>query len=99
MSEQRKFRKFTARQKLEIVLASLRGDRSVLELCREQGIAEGLLRRWREQALEAAVERFDSGQERSLQAEQRRRIAGLERALGRKTSELAMAGKALAGWE
>jgi transposase len=99
LSEHRKYRKFTAKQKLEIVLASLRGERSVAELCREHGIAESLLRKWREQALEAAAERFESGQERSLQAEQRRRIAELERALGRKTYELEIAGKALAGWE
>ena len=65
LSEHRRYRKFTARQKLEIVLASLRGDRSVAELCREHGIAESLLRKWREQALEAAAERFESGQERS----------------------------------
>jgi len=29
LSEQRKYRKFAAQQKLEIVLAGLRGDRSV----------------------------------------------------------------------
>ncbi len=99
LSDNRKYRKFTTKQKLEIVLASLRGDRSVAELCREHDIAESLLRKWREQALEAAAERFESGQDRSLQAEQRRRIAQLERALGRKTYELELAGEALRGWE
>ena len=99
LSEHRKYRKFTAKQKLEIVLASLRGDRSVAEICREHGIAESLLGKWREQALEAAAERFESGQERTLQTEQRRRIAELERTLGKKTYELEIAGKALAGWE
>ena len=48
LSEHRKYRKFTAKQKLEIVLASLHGDRSVAELCREHQIAESLLRKWRE---------------------------------------------------
>jgi transposase len=99
LSEQRKYRKFTAKQKLEIVVASLRGDRSIAELCREHAIAESLLRKWREQALEAAADRFESGQERSLQEEQRRRIAQLERALGRKTYELEIAGKLLREWE
>jgi transposase len=99
LSEQRKYRKFTSKQKLEIVVASLRGDRSLVEICREHGIAESLLRKWREQALEAAAERFESGQERTLQGEQRRRIAELERTLGKKTYELEIAGKALAGWE
>jgi transposase len=40
LSEQRKYREFAAKQKLAIVVASLRGDRSVAELCREYGIAE-----------------------------------------------------------
>ena len=99
LSEQRRYRKFTAKQKLEMVVASLRGDRSVAELCREHAIAESLLRKWRDQALEAAAERFESGQERTLQEEQRRRIAQLERALGRKTYELEIAGKLLREWE
>jgi transposase len=42
LSEQRKYRAFTAKQKLKIMVASLRGDRSVAELCREHGIAESL---------------------------------------------------------
>jgi hypothetical protein len=46
-----------------------------------------------------AAERFASGQDGSLQAEQRRRITQLERALGRKTYELEIAGEALRGWE
>ena len=50
MSDTRKYRKFTAQQKTEIVLASLRGPKSMAELCREHDIADSLLRKWREQA-------------------------------------------------
>jgi transposase len=99
LSDKRKYRKFTAKQKVELVLASLRGDRSVAEICREHEISEALLRRWRDLMIEAAAERYQDGQERTLQAEQRRRIAQLERALGRKTYELEIAGEALRGWE
>ena len=42
MSEQRKYRSWTAQQKIEIVLAGLRGDRSVKEVCREHEISETL---------------------------------------------------------
>lgn len=48
-------------------------------------ISEALLRRWRDQMVEAGTERYEQGQDRSLAAEQRRRIRELERALGRKT--------------
>jgi transposase len=88
LSETRKYRKFTPQQKLELVMASWRGERSIAELCREHDISESLLRRWREQVLEAGMERFAAGEQRSQGAEQRRRIAELERALGRKTYEL-----------
>ena len=99
MSDRRKYRKFTVAQKAELVLASFRGDRSIAEICREHDISETLLRRWRDQMIEAGMERFQAGQERSLAAEQRRRIAQLERTLGKKTMELEIAGKLLRDWE
>ena len=42
LSEQRKYRSWTAQQKIEIVLAGLRGDRTVKEVCREHAISETL---------------------------------------------------------
>ena len=99
LGETRKYRKVTPQQKLELVMASWRGERSIAELCREHDISESLLRRWREQALEAGMERFAAGEQRSQGAEQRRRIAELERALGRKTYELEIAGTLLRDWE
>jgi len=99
LSENRRYRKFTAQQKLELVLASWRAPKSVAELWREHDISESLLRRWRDQVLEAGAERFAAGEQRSEAAEQRKKIAELERALGRKTYELEVAGKLLRDWE
>jgi transposase len=99
LSDKRKYRKFTAKQKVELALVSFRGDRSIAEICREHDISESLLRRWRDQMIDAAAERFADGQDRSVAAEQRRRIAELERALGKKTYELEVAGKLLRDWE
>jgi transposase len=42
LSEKRIYRKFTAKQKAEIVLAGLRGDRPGRGVCREHEIAETL---------------------------------------------------------
>jgi transposase len=99
LSETRRYRKFTAQQKLELVMASLRGERSIAELCREHQISESLLRRWRDVALEAAGERLAGGQDRSVRGEQRKRIAELERALGKKTYELEILGNGFGAWE
>ena len=64
MGESRKYRKFSAQQKTELVLASLRGPKTIAQLCREHDIAESLLRKWREQFLAAGAERL-SGQGRA----------------------------------
>jgi transposase len=99
LSDRRKYRKYKAKQRVELVLASFRGDRSVAEICRERDISEALLRRWRDQLVVAGADRFQDGQQRSLQAERRRRIAELERTLGKKSYELEIAGKLLQDWE
>src|SRR5215211_2453316 len=64
LSEKRTYRKFSAQQKSELVLASLRGQRTIAELCREHEISETLLRRWREQFLAAGAERLSGKTER-----------------------------------
>ena len=48
---------------------------------------------------EARRERFAGKDERQGEKELRRKVAELERALGRKTYELEIAGEALRGWE
>ena len=99
MSDTRKYRKFSAQQKTEIVLASLRGPKSMAELCREHEIADSLLRKWREQFLAAGAERLQGKSERTEADELRGQVARLERALGRKTMEVEVAGELLRGWE
>jgi transposase len=99
MSDTRKYRKFTAQQKSELVLASLRGPKSIAELCREHEISESLLRKWREQFLAAGAERLSGKSERTEADELRRQVSRLERALGRKTMEVEIAGELLRGWE
>ena len=99
LSEQRRYRTFTAQQKLEIVLAGLRGDVSVREFCRQHEIAETLYYQWREKLLEGGREALAGKTERQGEKELKKRIGQLERALGRKTYELEIAGEALRGWE
>src|SRR6266542_3691831 len=59
LSEQRKYRSWTAKQKIEIVLAGLRGDRSVKEVCREHAISETLYYGWREKLLEGGRKAYE----------------------------------------
>jgi transposase len=99
LSEQRKYRSWAAQQKLEIVLAGLRGDRSTRGVCGEHGVSETLYYSWREKLFESGKMALAGKAERQGERELRRKIAELERALGRKTYELEIAGKALAQTE
>src|SRR5712691_10340495 len=99
LSEQRKYRTWTAKQKIAIVLAGLRGERSIKEICREHQISDTLYYAWRDKLLEGGLEALAGKEERQGDRELRRRVAELERALGRKTYELEIAGEALRGWE
>src|SRR4051794_19514576 len=99
MSDTRKYRKFTAQQKTEIVLASLRGKKSVAALCREHDIADSLLRKWREQFLAAGAERLSGKTGRGEGEDLRNQVSKLERALGRETMEVEIARELLRGWE
>jgi transposase-like protein len=99
LSEQRKYRTFTAQQKIEIVLAGLRGNRSIKEVCREHEIGEALYYSWRDRLLEGGRTALAGKEERSGEKELKKRIRELERALGRKTYELEIAGEASRGWE
>ena len=46
-------RKYSAEEKIRIVLAGLRGEESIAALCRREGIAESLYYKWSKEFLEA----------------------------------------------
>jgi len=51
-------RKFSAEEKVRIVLEGLRGESSISELCRREGIAANLYYRWSKDFLEAGKKRL-----------------------------------------
>ena len=51
-------RQFSAEEKIRIVLDGLRGEHSLAELCRREGIAEGLYYSWSKEFLEAGKRRL-----------------------------------------
>lgn len=70
-------RKFTARQRVQIVLEGLQADTSVAEVCRRHQISTTVYYRWRDQLFENAERLFEKKGKRSealeeLEAENRR---------------------------
>ena len=52
---------YSAEEKIRIVLDGLRGESSIAELCRREGIAEGLYYSWSKEFLEAGKRRLAGG--------------------------------------
>lgn len=104
MSEKRKYRTFTPNQKAEIVLAGLRGDRTVRDICREYEIAETLYYQWRDRLLGGGKAALATPRDKGVDPTAvelkaaKKRISQLERALGRKTYELEVAGELSRDW-
>lgn len=57
-------KKYSAEEKIRIVLAGLRGEYSISELCRREGIAESLYYSWSKEFLEAGKRRLAGDTER-----------------------------------
>ena len=49
---------YSAEEKIRVVLDGLRGESSIAELCRREGIAEGLYYSWSKEFLEAGKRRL-----------------------------------------
>ena len=58
-------RKFSAEEKIRIVLEGLRGEDSIAELCRKEGIAQNLYYRWSKDFLEAGKKRLSDDTRRA----------------------------------
>ena len=57
-------RKYSAEDKIRIVLEGLRGEDTIAELCRREGIAQNLYYKWSRDFLEAGKKRLSEDVER-----------------------------------
>ena len=74
---QRRTRKqYSAEEKIRIVLEGLRGEQSVAELCRREGIAANLYYRWSKDFLEAGKKRLTGDTAREANSQE---VGGLRR--------------------
>jgi transposase len=52
-------RKFSSEEKIRIVIEGMRGEMSIAELCRKEGIAQNLYYRWSKDFMESGKKRLD----------------------------------------
>lgn len=84
-------RKFTAEFKARVVLEMLAEQKTAAQASREYGIKDSVLSRWKQEFVERAPLLFEQA---GGSDERERRIAELERLVGRQAMELEMAKKA-----
>jgi transposase len=72
-------KKYSAEEKIRIVLAGLRGEYSISELCRREGLAESLYYSWSKDFLEAGKRRLAGDTERQANAGE---VKGLRHEMG-----------------
>ena len=88
-------RHYSAEEKIRIVLQGLRGEDSIAELCRKEGINQNLYYRWSKEFLEAGKKRLAGDTAREATSEE---VKGLrQEALGLKeaVAELLMENRLL----
>jgi transposase len=88
-------RSFSSEFKFTCVLSLLSGEKSMAQLCREHGICESVIGRWRDQFMERGQQVFESRE--GSDSAQEQRIAELERLVGQLTVQLE-AGKKASSW-
>ena len=57
-------RKFSAEEKIRVVLEGLKGEESILDLCRREGISSNLYYKWSKEFLEAGKRRLQGDTKR-----------------------------------
>ncbi len=94
-------RRFSAEEKIRIVLDGLRGEDSVAELCRREGINQNLYYRWSKEFLEAGKKRLagDTAREASTGEvkELRREARDLKEVVAEQALEIRSLKKSMTG--
>ena len=94
-------RQFSAEEKIRIVLDGLRGESSISELCRREGITESLYYNWSKDFLEAGKKRLAGDTTRQATSNEvsglKRETRDLKEVVAEQTLELRLLKKSMLG--
>jgi transposase len=94
-------KKYSAEEKIRIVLSGLRGEHSIAELCRREGIVESLYYAWSKEFLGAGKKRLAGDTERQASSGEvkdlRREMTGLKELVADLTLENRLLKKSMTG--
>ena len=88
-------RKHTAEEKIRIVLEGLRGEDTIAELCRREGIAQSLYYKWSKEFLEAGKSRLAGDTKRQASSDDVDELRSENEQLKQLVAELALKNRVL----
>ena len=88
-------RHFSAEDKIRIVLEGLRGEDSIAELCRREGIVQNLYYRWSKEFLEAGKKRLAGDTARAATSDEVKELRREASALKEVVAELTLENRLL----
>jgi len=94
-------KQYSAEEKIRIVLDGLRGDDSIAELCRREGIAQGIYYKWSKDFMEAGKRRLAGDTARSANNDEvrelRKEARDLKEVVAEQTLEMRLLKKSMIG--
>jgi transposase len=88
-------KKYSAEDKIRIVLEGLRGETTIAELCRREGINSNLYYRWSKEFLEAGKQRLVGNTKREADSEEVKELKSENEQLKQLVAELALKNRVL----
>ena len=88
-------KKYSAEEKIRIVLEGLRGEDTIAELCRKEGINPNVYYRWSKDFMEAGKKRLSGDTVREANSEEVKELRAESAALKETLGELVMENKLL----
>ena len=94
-------KQYSAEEKIRIVLEGLRGEDSIAELCRREGIAQGVYYKWSKDFMEAGKRRLAGDTARSANTDEVRELRcearDLKEVVAEQTLEMRLLKKSMIG--
>ena len=92
---------YSAEEKIRTVLEGLRGETTIAELCRQEGIAQSMYYKWSKEFLEAGKQRLAGDTARAATTDEvkdlRREAGDLKEVVAEQTLELRLLKKSMIG--
>jgi len=87
--------KFSAEERIRIVLEGLRGEESIADLCRKEGIQATMYYKWSKEFLEAGKRRLNGDTKREADSKEVKDLRTENESLKQLVAELSLANKVL----